>query len=298
MYESYRICNPNLRDAFHRVQSLYSVAHFAHHTNNFPLLPLLHKSTRFQDACGLKQEEPLHFASGYTQFAMATRPRLQPRSAASTTPRSSRHAAHPISYRESSSENDEELEAEADYEPTRVPKRAKMSSNATSARLHRHPPPARDHSDSDEQILYEQFPRKRQLPPISRTSPIKKAMPKPGPVVDVDQYSAGVIPQWQTLPYQILLQIFHFASSPLVDERTFNQTANWNWLLQTSKLCRAFSEPALTVLYRSPCLTPMDRAHTYEIQIPYATSAKIANCVQPLRLIESRPITYVVQLPI
>ncbi|KFX93299.1 hypothetical protein V490_04912 [Pseudogymnoascus sp. VKM F-3557] len=192
---------------------------------------------------------------------MAQRARRQPRSATSTSPRSSRHAGNQISYRESSSDSAEEIDAEADYEPTRAPKRAKTSSNATTTRPRRHQS-ARNESDSDEQILYEQSPRKRRLHPASRTSVVRKSIPKPKPAIDVDRYSAGVIPPWQTLPYQILLQIFYYASFPLVDERTFNQTANWNWLFQTSKLCRSFTEPALTVLYRSPCLTPMDRAHT------------------------------------
>jgi hypothetical protein len=191
---------------------------------------------------------------------MAQRARRQPRSAASTS--SSRHAGHRISYRESSSDSADEVDEEADYEPSRAPKRAKISSNAAPARPSRQRA-ARDESDSDEQILYQQqSPRKRRLQPASRTSAIKKTIPKPKPVVDVDRYSAGVMPPWQTLPYQILLQIFYYASYPLVDERTFNQTANWQWLFQTSKLCRSFSEPALTILYRSPCLTPMDRAHT------------------------------------
>lgn len=194
---------------------------------------------------------------------MAQRARRQPRSATSTSPRSSRHARHPISYRESSSDSTGDVEGEADYEPSRAPKRVKTSSDASSARPRRQRP-ARDESDSDEPILYEQSPRKRRLQTASRTRAITKSIPKPKPVVDVDRYSAGVIPEWQTLPYQILLQIFYYASCPLVDERTFNQTANWNWLLQASKLCRSFSEPALTVLYRSPCLTPMDRAHTYD----------------------------------
>jgi hypothetical protein len=194
---------------------------------------------------------------------MAQRARRQPRSATSTGPRSSRHAGNRISYRESSSDSAEEIDAEADYEPTRAPKRAKTSSNATTTGP-RHHQAARNGSDSDEQILYEQSPRKRRLHPASRTSVVRKSIPKPTPAVNVDRYSAGVIPPWQTLPYQILLQIFYYASFPLVDERTFNQTANWSWLFQTSKLCRSFTEPALTVLYRSPCLTPMDRAHTYD----------------------------------
>ncbi|OBT62011.1 hypothetical protein VE03_08268 [Pseudogymnoascus sp. 23342-1-I1] len=192
---------------------------------------------------------------------MAQKARRQPRSATSTSPRSSRHAGHTVSYRESSSDSAGEVDEEANYEPSRAPKRAKTSSDASSARPRRQRA-ARNESDSDEPILYEQSPRKRRPQPAPRSQAIKKTIPKLKPVVDVDRYSAGVIPPWQTLPYQILLQIFYYASYPLVDERTFNQTANWHWLVQTSKLCRSFSEPALTVLYRSPCLTPMDRAHT------------------------------------
>ncbi|KFY31978.1 hypothetical protein V493_00632 [Pseudogymnoascus sp. VKM F-4281 (FW-2241)] len=192
---------------------------------------------------------------------MAQRARRQPRSAESTSHRSSRHAAQSISYRESSSDSIEEIDEEVYSEPSRASKRAKTSSNASTTRPRRERA-ARDDSDSDEQILYEQSPRKRRLQLASRTSATKKIIPKPKLVVDVDRYSAGVIPPWQTLPYQILLQIFYYASYPLVDDRTFNQTASWHWLLQTSKLCRSFSEPALTILYRSPCLTPMDRAHS------------------------------------
>lgn len=201
---------------------------------------------------------------------MAQRARRQPGSAASTSQRSSRHAGQSISYRESSSDSDEDLDGEADYEPSYVPKRAKTSSNAPSARP-RHQRAKQEASDSDEQILYEQSPRKSHPLSAPRSRTIKKTIPQPKPVADICRYSSGVIPPWQTLPYQILLQIFYYASYPLVDERTFNQTANWHWLVQTSKLCRSFSEPALTVLYRSPCLTPMDRAHTYAVHIPKKT---------------------------
>jgi hypothetical protein len=34
-----------------------------------------------------------------------------------------------------------------------------------------------------------------------------------------------------------------------------------DWLLKMSRLCRAFAEPALTALYRSPPTVPMDKAH-------------------------------------
>ena len=67
------------------------------------------------------------------------------------------------------------------------------------------------------------------------------------------------IPPWQTLPYEILLQIFHYAAHPLCDD-TFEATPSVGWLLKSALLCKAFAEPALSVLYYAPPLTPM-RAH-------------------------------------
>ncbi|RFU33401.1 hypothetical protein B7463_g2912, partial [Scytalidium lignicola] len=70
-----------------------------------------------------------------------------------------------------------------------------------------------------------------------------------------------VIPPWQTLPYQILVSILNYASYPIYDENTFQPTQSCRWLLNTARICRAFAEPALTVLYTSPPLVPMDKAH-------------------------------------
>ncbi|KZF20593.1 hypothetical protein L228DRAFT_249345 [Xylona heveae TC161] len=70
----------------------------------------------------------------------------------------------------------------------------------------------------------------------------------------------GPIPPWQTLPYQILVQIFQCASYPLYNDR-FHPTSSIKWLLDTARLCKAFAEPALTALYRSPPLLPSDRPH-------------------------------------
>jgi hypothetical protein len=179
-----------------------------------------------------------------------------------SAPRSSRHAKPAISYLDPSSDEDDDeddgFDSEADYE---APGAGRKRGRPSSA-----------HPDSSDVILYESTPRRRQ-PPAKPRMPQKGALKETiKPKVDVDTYSAGIIPPWQTLPYHILLQIFQYVSYPLVDERTFQQTANWSWLLKASKLCRAFSEPALTVLYRSPCLTPMERAHTYVLPLPHQIS--------------------------
>ena len=71
----------------------------------------------------------------------------------------------------------------------------------------------------------------------------------------------GVIPPWQSLPYHIFVQIFQYASYPLYDDHTFQPLPSGSWLLKVARLCRAFAEPAFTVLYASPPLVPMDKAH-------------------------------------
>jgi len=78
--------------------------------------------------------------------------------------------------------------------------------------------------------------------------------------LDHDPYSSGITPPWMTLPYHILLQIFQYASYPLYDEY-FRPMPSADWLLGTSRLCHSFAEPALTILYRSPPLVPMEHAH-------------------------------------
>lgn len=72
---------------------------------------------------------------------------------------------------------------------------------------------------------------------------------------------SGVVPPWQTLPYHILLDIFEYASRPLYDYETFQPSPSGRWLLAVSQMCRSFAEPALTSLYVSPPLVPMEKAH-------------------------------------
>ncbi|KAI9814020.1 MAG: hypothetical protein M1827_003484 [Pycnora praestabilis] len=72
--------------------------------------------------------------------------------------------------------------------------------------------------------------------------------------------SSGIIPPWSSLPYHILLQIFTYASYPLVDN-SFHPSLSLHWLITTSRLCKLFFEPAMTALYQSPPLLPSDRPH-------------------------------------
>ncbi|KAI9730538.1 MAG: hypothetical protein M1834_005779 [Cirrosporium novae-zelandiae] len=70
------------------------------------------------------------------------------------------------------------------------------------------------------------------------------------------------IPPWHTLPYEILVQIFNYASTPLYDHQTYLPTSSLSWLLDTSLVCKAFLEPALTALFYSPPLNPATRAQS------------------------------------
>ncbi|KAM0797571.1 hypothetical protein BDR22DRAFT_810263, partial [Usnea florida] len=73
------------------------------------------------------------------------------------------------------------------------------------------------------------------------------------------QFTGKTMP-WPTLPYHILLAVFDYASRPLVDD-IFQPTASIKWLYNVAFCCKAFLEPALSVLYYSPPLHPPSRAH-------------------------------------
>jgi len=72
---------------------------------------------------------------------------------------------------------------------------------------------------------------------------------------------SGVIPPWQTLPYQVLFDIFLRASYPLLNEQQLTRTDSVKWLVNVALLCRAFHEPALAALYHTPPLLPTYKSH-------------------------------------
>lgn len=73
--------------------------------------------------------------------------------------------------------------------------------------------------------------------------------------------TSGVIPPWQHLPYQILLDIFIYASYPLIDETKAVRNPSTQWLVQMALLCRSFLEPSLAALYYCPPLLPLAKSH-------------------------------------
>lgn len=70
----------------------------------------------------------------------------------------------------------------------------------------------------------------------------------------------GKIPPWQTLPYQILLSIFQYASYPFYRDAS-HDTGSIGWLIGVSTLSKSFHDAVVATLLYSPPLFPADRAH-------------------------------------
>lgn len=152
-----------------------------------------------------------------------------------------------ISYRESSSEGSAfESEDELFSEPPKPRKDARVLKAAAPALS----------------------PKKRKSPRCkpSRQPVMKKAKPDCQSDGNGEVDTASVprstksVP-WQTLPYEILLQIFQYASQPLCDN-LFQAGPSVTWLLRAALVCKAFAEPALSALYYSPPLRPPARARS------------------------------------
>lgn len=68
------------------------------------------------------------------------------------------------------------------------------------------------------------------------------------------------IPPWQDLEYEILLQIFQYASYPLY-ENVSHPRQSIQWLLDTSSMSKSFRAAAVAALLYSPPIFPATRAH-------------------------------------
>ncbi|KAL8961779.1 MAG: hypothetical protein Q9183_005259 [Haloplaca sp. 2 TL-2023] len=159
-----------------------------------------------------------------------------------------------ISYNESSSESD------YDGRDTREPRasavatqqnepRARPTSAMTSTRKTAKPQPA----------IHKDRPRMVQPRPGKKTECNKNKDQSSRDQPSKDKVG-GKIPAWSTLPYEILFQIFQYASYPLGTE-TAGATPSVHWLFRTATLCRGFFEPAMSALYYAPALSPKSRAH-------------------------------------
>lgn len=102
-------------------------------------------------------------------------------------------------------------------------------------------------------------PGHKKSPPNRKTKnlskPTKQAAPVPPPIP-----SDGKISKWNTLPYEVLSQIFNYAFSAELEHETGSVASRRvnhpnTWIMRTArKVCRAFAEPALTAFYQSPNL--------------------------------------------
>ena len=130
----------------------------------------------------------------------------------------------------------------------------------------------------------------RQLPvrpSVERHSKPTNSSPQVATTIATSTNYTVVIPEWASLPYFVLVQIFRHASDSLADRERVN------WLLSTSHICRTFAEPALTVLYQCPPLLTRAMAHNLVgllSQDPGTTLFKYRQKVEKLR-VDVREIT-------
>jgi hypothetical protein len=148
-----------------------------------------------------------------------------------------------------------EDEAQPNHVLSNTPRtRRSLRSNSSSATKRGRPRATKyDHDEQDVSTKPKSKKRKHTRMNSSKSTPVQSE-----PEIPI---ISGNIPRWQTLPYSILVQIFEYATYPLYEERTFQPTSSLKWLLGVAGLCRSFAEPAITVLYTSPPLVPMDKAH-------------------------------------
>ncbi|KAJ5115300.1 hypothetical protein NUU61_001059 [Penicillium alfredii] len=118
---------------------------------------------------------------------------------------------------------------------------------------------------------------------------------------------SGVIPPWQTLPYQVLFDIFRCASHPLFNEQLNTRTDSAKWLVNVGLLCRSFLEPAIAALYYSPPMLPAYKSHALmnllsmpqeSLSMNYASKVKeLSLDVETLILYKSSPTLGYFDLP-
>lgn len=166
-----------------------------------------------------------------------------------TTSRPSRRGeeARKISYKDISTDDEEEVDPDADFQVSddEPPPRTKI--HKTSARS---PKPRA-------QIAHQSTKSSgRSLRKLVIGAP-RKANDAPQAATTVAAIPTdGHKPAWTSLPYHVLLQVFVYASHPLRDEN-MKPMASIPWLIQMARMCSSFTKPALTALYRNPPIFAM-----------------------------------------
>jgi hypothetical protein len=201
--------------------------------------------------------------------------RISSRRSAHDAPRATRAKTKTISYAEPSSSSSEDNDSDSDA-PSASSRRitnTRRSPRKRQAQNYERPAQLRqfqEYQHSDDESQQQQPAQKKQKRSRAKPSRITRSTKKPRRLKNMRSsklasftpiISSGVVPPWQTLPYQVLVQILEYAACPFYDINTLQPTLSQRLLLDMSRMCRAFAEPALTVLYSSPPLIPMIHAH-------------------------------------
>lgn len=136
-------------------------------------------------------------------------------------------------------------------------------------------------------------PRKRRPPRSLKEGPKKKkSRPQMQSVTssDIEEIAASPdlsskLVSWQALPYQILADIFLYASQPLWTS-DFRVTHSAHWLLETATICRCFAEPAISALYFSPPLSPPSRARNLIESLATQTDGSMFNYANKIKYLD------------
>ena len=174
-----------------------------------------------------------------------------PRASRRQPRRSSRARPRGISYQEDPSSSDSVIyDSSTDYTlPPEARTRLRRKSALFNGRVGRPSSNKRQATSTSLEASSNKKPRKAE--------PNKQG---PGPWDAKDVVEDGKIPAWHTLPYHILVQVFQYAVRPESQTRPLPRSSI-HWLLGTSRLCKTFAEPAITVLYYSPPLESPSRAY-------------------------------------
>lgn len=137
-------------------------------------------------------------------------------------------------------------------------------------------------------------PRKRRPPRSLKKEGPKTKKPRPQmqsiTSSDTDEIAASPdlsskLVSWQALPYQILADIFLYASQPLWNS-DFRVTHSAHWLLETATICRSFAEPAISALYFSPPLSPPSRARNLIEFLATQTDGSVFNYANKIKYLD------------
>ncbi|ORY01511.1 hypothetical protein BCR34DRAFT_574839 [Clohesyomyces aquaticus] len=144
-----------------------------------------------------------------------------------------------VVYKESTSEDSDEQDAEEDQDEDFEAEEATAPQERTRAKT----------AVGRSRRAHHKRPKRSTVGGPLKPRKAVKAKMEP---TDLQLLGDGKIPNWSSLPYHILLQIFVYASHPLHDDNMF-PLPSIQWLaLVARRCCNAFTKPALTALYRNP----------------------------------------------